>query len=468
MSKRAEQTDSNKKWWISFLLLAALLLFFEGMFLIYGPGVYNDSEQYLQMHIHREPLYPLFLWVLRLCTSEHYLILMGIVQNFFMAVSIWLLTRSIARKFSFSAGWQFLLVLIQVFPHLMTKYFSVMGVFITNSVMSEALTFPLFTLWIMNTLEFLWEGKRKNAVGMLVFSFLLSLTRSQMMVTILIFFFAELYRLILVCKRKRILVSVLGLVLLITVVFGVRTLTVRCYNLAVHGRFINNTYGNVNLVTDMIYASDREAGENISDEQTRAFFYEIFDKAWEIEGNYQFAGNSLSQRAEHIEQKHDNIKFYCVEDTFYQYYDQNVTTDYITQNLLADEQTAEIMKGIFTKCFKNWLLTYCGIVYYGLIRSIAVVHPLINIAVILIYVSAIAITIWLWKRKPKSPAIPMMCLSLLFIAGNTAAVALTIMCLSRYMIYGFSLFYLSYLVAAAELLRTYQCDKMNNSSAMQK
>ena len=100
MSKRAEQTDSNKKWWISFLLLAALLLFFEGMFLIYGPGVYNDSEQYLQMHIHREPLYPLFLWVLRLCTSEHYLILMGIVQNFFMAVSIWLLTRSIARKFS--------------------------------------------------------------------------------------------------------------------------------------------------------------------------------------------------------------------------------------------------------------------------------------------------------------------------------------------------------------------------------
>ncbi len=60
MSKRAEQTDSNKKWWISFLLLAALLLFFEGMFLIYGPGVYNDSEQYLQMHIHREPLYPLF------------------------------------------------------------------------------------------------------------------------------------------------------------------------------------------------------------------------------------------------------------------------------------------------------------------------------------------------------------------------------------------------------------------------
>ena len=460
MSKWAEQTGSNKKRWIPFLLLAALLLFFEGMFLVYGPGVYNDSEQYLQMHIHREPLYPLFLWVLRLCTPEHYLVLMGILQNLFMAVSIWLLTGSIARKFSLSAGWQLLLVLVQVFPHLMTKYFSVMSVFITNSVMSEALTFPLFTLWVMNALELLWEGKRKNAVGMLLLSILLSLTRSQMMVTVLIFFLVELFRIIFVCHKKRILVSAVGLVLVLAAAFGIRILTVRCYNLAVHGRFINNTYGNVNLVTDMIYASDREDGENIKDEQTRAFFYEIFDKAWEIEGNYQFAGSSLSQRAEHIEQKHDDIKFYCVEDTFYQYYDQNVTTDYITQNLLADEQAAAIMKGIFPKCFQNWLLTYCGIVYYGLIRSIAVVHPLINFAAMLIYASAIAATIWLWKRNPKSPAIPMMCLSLLFIAGNTAAVALTIMCLSRYMIYGFSLFYLSYLMVVAELLRTYQCVRM--------
>ena len=65
----------------------------------------------------------------------------------------------------------------------------------------------------------------------------------------------------------------------------------------------------MNLVTDMIYASDREDGENIKDEQTRAFFYEIFDKAWEIEGNYQFAGSSLSQRAEHIEQNTTNNKY---------------------------------------------------------------------------------------------------------------------------------------------------------------
>lgn len=233
----------------------------------------------------------------------------------------------------------------------------------------------------------------------------------------------------------------------------------KCYNLVYNGRFINNTYGNVNLVTNMIYASDREDGEAIREEQTREFFYEIFDKAWAIEGNYSFSGDSLMDRADHIEQMHDEIKFNCIEDTFYQYYDKNVTTDYITQNLLADEQAMGMMKAIFPKCFKNWLVTYCGIVYYGLVRSIAVVHPLINIAAVGIYLLVIVLTVLLWKRNPKSPAVPMMCLALLFIAGNTTAVALTIMCLSRYMIYGFALFYLSGLMVVTELIREWHCAK---------
>ncbi|WP_457848586.1 hypothetical protein, partial [Staphylococcus aureus] len=60
------------------------------MFAAFGPGVYNDSDQYLKMHIHREPLYPLFLAALRTVFPNGWLIAMGIVQNVFAAVSIWL------------------------------------------------------------------------------------------------------------------------------------------------------------------------------------------------------------------------------------------------------------------------------------------------------------------------------------------------------------------------------------------
>lgn len=45
----------------SWCILGGLLAFFLGMLAAWGVGVYNDSEQYIAMHIHREPLYPLFL-----------------------------------------------------------------------------------------------------------------------------------------------------------------------------------------------------------------------------------------------------------------------------------------------------------------------------------------------------------------------------------------------------------------------
>lgn len=463
MKKWAEQTDSNRERWISVLLLTALLLFFELMFWRYGPAVYNDSEQYLRMHIHREPLYPLFLQLMRWLSGEKYLICMGICQNLFMAVAIWLFAITICRRFRLSCLWGVLFALIQVFPHLMIRFFSALSIFITNSVMSEALTFPLFTIWSMHALLLLWTGRRRDVWGTLISSLLLSLTRSQMMVTLIVFMLIMVYRGLVDVKRKKCGYFVC-IFLLVAASFGVRTLAVRSYNLVYNGHFINNTYGNVNLLTNMIYASDREMGEAITDEQTRAFFYEIFDKAWEMEGNYQFAQDTLMGRAAHVEKLHDPVKFECIENTFYQYYDQYVTTDYISQNLLADEQCVEMMKALFPQCFGEWLKTYCGIVCYGLIRNIAVVHPLINIAAFLIYVSAVWLTIWLYRRNRKSPAVPMMCLALLFIMGNTAAVSLTIMCLSRYMIYGFSLFYLSYLLVAAELLKTYRCAKLVKKS----
>ena len=70
----------------AFLML--LLAVFLGMFAVFGPGVYNDSDQYLKMHIHREPLYPLFLAALRTVFPNGWLIAMGVLQNVFAAVSV--------------------------------------------------------------------------------------------------------------------------------------------------------------------------------------------------------------------------------------------------------------------------------------------------------------------------------------------------------------------------------------------
>ena len=129
----------------SFGILIVLLAFFLGMFAAYGVGVYNDSEQYIAMHIHREPLYPLFLAFFRMISKEGgELVLTAIVQNVLTAFSIFFLIEYLQKKFSLSRIEEMVLLLLELMPHLVTRYVSVLGIFVENSVMSEALCFPLF------------------------------------------------------------------------------------------------------------------------------------------------------------------------------------------------------------------------------------------------------------------------------------------------------------------------------------
>ena len=46
------------------------VLFFAALWLLGTTGIYNDSNQYIAMHIHREPLYSFFLWIFRSLFGE--------------------------------------------------------------------------------------------------------------------------------------------------------------------------------------------------------------------------------------------------------------------------------------------------------------------------------------------------------------------------------------------------------------
>ena len=47
---------------------------------------------------------------------------------------------------------------------------------------------------------------------------------------------------------------------------------VKTYNYFVQGQFINTTYGKVNTLTNILYASDRSQGEGIENEELRVVF----------------------------------------------------------------------------------------------------------------------------------------------------------------------------------------------------
>lgn len=432
----------------SWCILAGLLAFFLGMLAAYGVGVYNDSEQYIAMHIHREPLYPLFLAFFRMWCGEGYLTVAAAAQNLLTAVSIWVLAEYIAAHFKLRLWEELVVVLLQIVPHLMTRYVSALHIFLENSVMSEALCIPLFQFFLYFLLRMLFEGRIRDRVLSLVFAFLLSMTRGQMMTTILMWALIFMIQLLIRRNYRAVVIPLAALL----VVFGLRSLTVHVYNYFVTGYFMGNTYGQVNTLTNVIYACDEEDREVFGEGSLeQAFFDQFYDEADALGLNYKYAGNTFGERAAYLEEHHDILKFQVLEADMSSYFFGLGKVDYYQQSSMSDEMAGRMIRKLLPACFGQWLYDYVLLCRNGFVRSIAVVHPLINWAAFMIYLAAAGISLYLMIAKRRFEAPLAMGVALLFIAANVCATSITIMCLSRYMIYGFSIFYIAFYLAVREI-----------------
>lgn len=432
-------------------ILIGLLTFFLGIYAAYGVGVYNDSDQYIIMHIHREPLYPLFLAFFRVVAGESKgLAMAAVAQNLLTAFSIFFLIEYLRKRFSLNLFGELTLLLLELMPHLVTRYISSYHIFMENSIMSEALCIPLFQFFTLFTLRMLFEEKKTDMVWSLLFAWLLSMTRGQMMATILIWLVIVCFRLIGRKQYKRLLLPVLAVIC----AFGIRTLAVHTYNYFVTGYFTGNTYGPVNMLANVIYACDREDGEVFEEGSLeRTLFERFYDNAEAMEAIYRYADESPRGRIMHLEDHHDMIKFYILEANMTEYWYDIGIKDYYQQNFRSDEAAANMLRKLLPQCFGQWLYDYLLLCWYGFIRSIAVVHRWINCAALILYLTAAGLSAWMLRKYKKCDAAFMMAFALLFIAANVCATSLTIMCLSRYMIYGFSLFYMSLFLLIIELMR---------------
>ena len=426
------------------------VLFFAALWLLGTTGIYNDSNQYIAMHIHREPLYSFFLWIFRSLFGEtKYLDIVRFLQNGLAAVSVIWLAESLKKRFAFGQWMEALVCLILLAPHIITPVFSASGLVLSNGVISEALGLPLFYLFTAQCMKMVYTRQRGAALSSLLLSLFLSLVRGQMMFTILLWLvFAGA---VVIVEKKKLAKRLLICVVCTALAFGTRTLLVKSYNLVFNGYFINNTFGSVGLLANILYAADEEDAERIVDRDARVMFELSYRLAKEQGATYQDAPEGFFNRAAHLEKWHDAIKFEMIEEPWRQLHDREGFIDYIPENVESDRIAATIVKSLLPAVLGRWLYDYLALACYGLIRSIAVVHPLLNWYALTAYLAYIVLAALAWRKNHNSNAVWLAAFSLLAVLANVFATSMIIMCLSRYVIYGLPLFYVSGLMLLYEL-----------------
>lgn len=426
------------------------VLFFAALWLLGTTGIYNDSNQYIAMHIHREPLYSFFLWIFRSLFGEtKYLDIVRFLQNGLAAFSVIWLAESLKKRFAFGQWMEALVCLILLAPHIITPVFSASGLVLSNGVISEALGLPLFYLFTAQCMKMVYTRQRGAALSSLLLSLFLSLVRGQMMFTILLWLvFAGA---VVIVEKKKLAKRLLICVVCTALAFGTRTLLVKSYNLVFNGYFINNTFGSVGLLANILYAADEEDAERIVDRDARVMFELSYRLAKEQGATYQDAPEGFFNRAAHLEKWHDAIKFEMIEEPWRQLHDREGFIDYIPENVKSDRIAATIVKSLLPAVLGRWLYDYLALACYGLIRSIAVVHPLLNWYALTAYLAYIVLAALAWRKNHNSNAVWLAAFSLLAVLANVFATSMIIMCLSRYVIYGLPLFYVSGLMLLYEL-----------------
>lgn len=426
------------------------VLFFAALWLLGTTGIYNDSNQYIAMHIHREPLYSFFLWIFRSLFGEtKYLDIVRFLQNGLAAFSVIWLAESLKKRFDFGQWMEALVCLILLAPHIITPVFSASRLVLSNGVISEALGLPLFYLFTAQCMKMVYTRQRGAALSSLLLSLFLSLVRGQMMFTILLWLvFAGA---VVIVEKKKLAKRLLICVVCTALAFGTRTLLVKSYNLVFNGYFINNTFGSVGLLANILYAADEEDAERIADRDARVMFELSYRLAKEQGATYLDAPEGFFNRAAHLEKWHDAIKFEMIEEPWRQLHDREGFIDYIPENVESDRIAATIVKSLLPAVLGRWLYDYLALACYGLIRSIAVVHPLLNWYALTAYLAYIVLAALAWRKNHNSNAVWLAAFSLLAVLANVFATSMIIMCLSRYVIYGLPLFYVSGLMLLYEL-----------------
>lgn len=437
-------------------------VFFCFLCFFFGVGQYPDSVTYIEAHLDREPVYPILLKGFRGLFGSGYLWATIIFQNMAAFFVTWYLHRYISRRFSLNGFFFWSALAVLLFPHIMSGVLAPSDIVLTNAILSEGITLTLYQLFFVLVLKMWLEHQYvRYAVFAWLVSFVTMLARGQMMPMILVWM---LFVVILVCKKgKSSAWKVVGAVLVVVVTLGTfagRSVIIGAYTETAFGVSGGNTGGNMTLLTNVLYSADEADVERVAerlDKGESELLCQLYLQAKEQGFTYASSERGVTAHILHHEDSHDRMKFGILYERMEQYVkEQNPKADAAQIRVLLDELAGKFFRPLVLENIGGFLNTYFYVICGGFVRTVAMLHPVLILYALVIYIVAIVLMWYLFRRKRSREAAVMMAMVLIMIVANVCATGLTIMCLSRYMIYNMAIFYVAGLVLLQKVWDLYK------------
>lgn len=433
--------------------IAAVIVFsltFIILVVAYGVCYTPDSYGYMEMNISREPIYPLFLMIIRsIFGVEHYAIIAVILQIVLAVDAIFSFCKSITKRFNINGKY-----IVCVYFLLYVYYFMALPLYIIIkldsplvtaplAILTEGVTYSLYLLYIKSLILAGCDRNFKNLSIAILYACLMSLTRAGLMPTIVATVIVGLYIAITGNRKlKRTITVIIAGVFVFVFIFVFENV----YFLICHGKFMTHTYGPVTTLSNIIYTSD-EADENeFEDGNLRDIFAgtykEMHDNGYgyNVEPSLNLIGRGLD-----IEKSHDYIKFTAFGKTIGKEYDRLNLTSEMERSIYSDNIARKLSKELIKDHFGRWLEGYISLCIQGYIRTVAYA-PQSSLMRIFTLVITILYFVGLFLfRKNKDVTIYLL-ITILSILGIVLSTSLVIMCMTRYMVYNFVVFYSGFII----------------------
>lgn len=420
----------------------AFLVLFCGQYLVFGVYHAPDTVPYSTFSPLVNPLYPIVMWLFRTPFGEDLgYFLLGFCQNILLVCGMFSLIDYLKAKFKFGFPFYLLLLFIVSFSILAQKLFTEAGIISSNVLFSEALTIPLYFFFFRYALQTFSERDKKAFLYTCLFAAALILTRGQLYWILVVL--SVLCFILNGDNRGKALVSA---ILICAAIAG--------FVQGVH--FIQCSFApddpdkspaSTYVLTTAVYCSTPDDAalfpENSAEQQLLLRIRPWMDDPTR-QGAFSYETGDLTNRQSKFEATFDELRGVLL----YHY------------RVLSKEGHVASLRDIMVKLiFANPgpFLVHCAQnVLTGLIRTVAILHPLLNIYAGLFFIY-IFVCLFITRKIPHlKQEYYIAALGLFCVFLNALLMAPGVFALSRYMFYNFPVMYICALLFLRSLVMAWQ------------